>query len=129
MDSLWKSAAIAVTAAVLALTLKKRSEEQSFLLGILAAVMILTGMLNAAESLTGLLQKFTRKGDILPGMLVPVMKSLGLAILGKLTESFCRDAGQSALASAMELATSCAILCAALPLLESLSDTVFSAFS
>lgn len=129
MDGLWKSAAIAVTAAVLALTLKKRSEEQSFLLGLLAAVLILGGMLNAAEALTSLLQKFARNGELLPGMLVPVMKSLGLAILGKLTESFCRDAGQSALASAMELATSCAILCAALPLLEGLSDTVFSAFS
>lgn len=128
MDTLKKCAAIAITAAILALTLKKRSEEQSFLLGILAAVLILIGTLQAIEPVLNVAKSLEEKAAISPALLVPVLKSLGLALLGKLSGDFCRDAGQNAVASAMEFAASCAILCAAVPLLESLADTVFSVF-
>ncbi len=128
MDTLKKCAAIAITAAVLALTLKKRSEEQSFLLGILAAVLILIGTMQAIEPVLNAAKSLEEKAAISPALLVPVLKSLGLALLGKLSGDFCRDAGQTALGSVMEFAASCAILCAAVPLLESLADTVFSAF-
>ena len=127
MELLWKCAAIGVTAAALGLSVRKRSEEQAFLLGVLAAVMILCGVLSAAEPLAGLIRKLEQRSGVAPELLTPVVKGLGLSILGRLAEGFCRDAGQSAAASAMELATAFSILCAAVPLVEALLDVVFSA--
>lgn len=124
---LWKCAAIGVTAATLSLSIRKRSEEQSFLLGLLAAVMILCGVLNASEPLAGLIRSLEQRSGIDSSLLSPVVKSLGLSILGRLTEGFCRDAGHSAAAFAVELATSFSILCTAVPLVEALLDVVFSA--
>ena len=98
-----------------------------FLLGILATVMILCGVLNAAEPLAELIRKLEQRSGIATELLRPVIKSLGVSILGRLAEGFCRDAGQSAAASAMELATAFSILCAAVPLVESLLDVIFSA--
>ena len=127
MELLWKCAAIGVTAAALGLSIRKRSEEQAFLLGVLAAVTILCGILNAAEPLTGLVRTLEQRSGLASELLEPVLKSLGLSILGRLSQGFCRDAGQSAAASAIELATAFSILCAAVPLIEALLDVVFSA--
>ena len=126
MELLWKCAAIGVTAAALGLSIRKRSEEQAFLLGILAAVMILCGILRAAEPLAELIRTLEQRSGITAELLKPVGKSLGLSILGRLAESFCRDAGQSGAASAIELATAFSILCAAVPLVEALLDVVLS---
>lgn len=126
MDLLWKCAAIGVSAAALGLTIRKKNEEQAFLLGLLAAVLILGCVLNAAAPLTDTIRKLEQMSGMGPELMTPVIKGLGLSVLGKMAEGFCRDAGYSAAASAMELATVCAILSASAPLIEALADTVFS---
>ena len=127
MELLWKCAAIGVSAAALGLSIRKKNEEQALLLGVLAAVLILGGVLNAAAPLTEVIRRLEKQSGVSSDLLSPVVKGLGLSVLGKLAEGFCRDAGHSAAASAMELATACAILCAAAPLITLLADTVFSA--
>ena len=124
---MWKCAAIGVTAAALGLSIRKHSGEQAFLLGLLAAVTILCGILNSAEPLVELFRTLERRSGIASELLTPVVKSLGLSVLGRLAEGFCKDAGQSAAASAIELATAFCILCAAVPLVDALLDIVFSA--
>ena len=126
MELLWKCAAIGIPAAALGLAVRKKSEEQAFLLGLLAAVLIRAGTLEASAPLGELMRKLETKSGMESELFAPVFKGLGLSVLGKLAEGFCKDAGHSAAASAMELATACAVLCAAEPLIELLADTVFS---
>ena len=124
---MWKCAAIGVTAAALGLSIRKHSEEQAFLLGLLSALIILCGVLSAAEPVADLIRTLQQKSGVSSELLTPIIKSLGLSVLGGLAEGFCRDAGQRAAASAVELATAFSILCAAVPLVDTLLDVVFSA--
>lgn len=120
-----KAAGLGITAAVLAAILKKQDGEQALLLGIVAAAMILSGALTNLAELTGFFRKLTTAAGISLAWSGPVLKSVGLALAGKLSSEVCRDAGQSATATALELASSAAILCVSLPLLQALIESVF----
>ena len=126
MELLWKCAGLAITAALLGLAVKKEREEQSLLLGFCAAAMILTSALTGLGDVEALLRRASERGGLSPMLMTPVLKSLGLALLGKFTAGLCRDAGQASAAAAVELASTCAILCVSMPLLENLLDIVFS---
>ena len=49
---------------------------------------------------------------------LPVLKSLGITVVGRGSAELCRDAGQSAAASALETCSAAAALYAALPLVK-----------
>ena len=123
---LWKCAAVGLIASVLALAAKKQNEEQAMLLGLAAAVMILTVSLQSLTGLEDLIRRAEERSGLTSEMTVPVLKSLGLSLLGKLSAAFCRDMGQSATAAALELASVCAILCVSAPLLQSLMAAIFA---
>ncbi len=126
METLWKCALLGLAASLLALPLRKQNEEQSLLLGLAAAAMILLAALPALSELMPLLRRAEARSGLTAEYTVPVLKSLGLSLLGKFSAGFCRDLGQTAAASALELASVCAILCVSVPLLTSLLDIVFA---
>ena len=126
MELLWKCAALAVSASLLGLAVKREREGQALLLGLAAAVMILTAAILSLSEVESLLRQATERADLSASLTVPVLKSLGLALLGRFTAELCREAGQNAAASAVELAATCAILCVSVPLLQSLLEVVFS---
>ena len=126
MEILWKCAALGIAASLMGLALRKEREDQALLLGLAAAAMISAA---AIQSLSGLESLFRKAGDragLSAALTLPVLKSLGLALVGRFSAAVCRDAGQASAASAVELASVCAILCVSLPLLQSLLDLVFS---
>ena len=53
-----------------------------------------------------------------------MLKAVGITIAGQLAAQLCKDAGESALAYAVELAAKAAVLAAAFPLLRQLFDTI-----
>jgi len=126
METLWRCAALGVLAALLGLALKKENGEQALLLGLTAAVMIFLAALESFAGVEETIRRAGERGGLSSALTVPVLKSLGISILGKLTAGFCRDAGQGTLAAALELACVCAILTVSLPLLQGLLDVVFA---
>ncbi len=51
-----------------------------------------------------------------------MLKAVGLTVLGELAARLCKDAGESALAYAVELGARAAVLGAAMPLLSKLFE-------
>ena len=126
MEFLWKCAALGVAASLLALALRREREEQALLLGMAAAVMISVEAIRGLSGAEELLRRAGEKAGLTAALTVPVLKSLGLGLLGRFSADLCRDAGQPSAASAVELASVCAILCASLPLLQGLLELVFA---
>lgn len=125
MDWVFKASAAAVTAAVLGLVLKKRDGEQALLLGAAAAAAVLAAALSAAGEILSFFRELGRQAGISTALTLPLLKCVGIAVTGRLASDLCRDAGQAASASALELACAVAATCAALPLLKSVSAMVF----
>ncbi len=126
MELLWKCAALGIAASLLGLAVRKEREDQALLLGLAAAGMIVTAAVQSLSGAEELLRRAGERAGLTTMLTVPVLKSLGLALLGRFSASVCRDAGQASAAFAVELATACAVLCVSLPLLQSLLELVFA---
>lgn len=122
---MWKAALLGAVAAVLGLVVKKGEPEQALLLGLAAAAMILAAALGAMASSLDFFTTLTRQAGVGAALTVPVAKSVGIAITGRIAADLCRDAGQSAAASALELAAAAAVVCTVIPLLRALTGLVF----
>ena len=117
---------IAVLAAAISVMLKKHNPEYSFLLSIGAGVFMFfvifskispaVSQINSLLSSTGISSEY---GQIL-------FKTLGICFMTQFASDSCRDAGESALASKVELAGKVIIVIMALPLFEQITKTALS---
>ncbi len=123
---MWKCAALGVSASLLGLMVRREREEQASLLGLAAAVMIFAAAVGSLGETEAVLRRAMERAALRPALTLPVLKSLGVALLGRISAQLCRDAGQAAAAAAVELASTCAVLCVSLPLLQSLIELVFA---
>lgn len=124
MDILLKAAAAAVIAAVLGLIIKKSNPESALLLALAAAVMILLLTFSAAGKISGFVLELGETSGVSPAIAGIVMKTAAISIIAKLTGDVCRDAGQSALGTALEILGAVTAVYIALPLFETVLDTM-----
>ncbi len=118
MELIWKAAALGITAALLGLLLQKAEPAQALLLGLAAAAVVLTLALGFFRELRDTFGELCREAGIGTALTFPVLKSLGITVVGRSSAELCRDAGQSAAASALETCAAAAALYAALPLVR-----------
>ena len=105
-----KCAALAVFSALAGLLIRRWNPELSFALSAAAVAVILLACSLLLERLHGFIGDAGRIFGDVRAQMKPVLKCLGIAAVGRLGADLCRDASQSALASALELAAG---LCAA----------------
>lgn len=116
---------IALVSAVLCLLLKQYKPEYamvaSIACGVLIFSMVLGSMLPLLHSVTRLLETVSAKTDSVKA----IVKTLGVCYVTQLASDACRDAGQTAIASKVELAGKVCILLLALPLFQQLLEIAF----
>ena len=114
-----KVAALAVAAAICAVSIRKHVPEISMILTIAAGVLILSFCLSWMADVLGALRKFAQYGGISDALLSPVLKVAGIAVVTNVAAEICRDAKESGLAGVIETAGTILSLLAALPLASS----------
>ena len=110
--------AAAVFAAVCG-ALLKRGQKEIALLFSLAAVLVFLCILPQIETLTSTFREWAELSGM-PEVFGVLLKALGIVLIGRITADLCKDAGESAIASGVELAVKTAVLLTALPLLNRL---------
>jgi stage III sporulation protein AD len=110
---------LCVVGALLALVLKRGSPESALLLSLAAAVAVLLFLGQALEELVGFFRELGEASGVPAGLFLPLYKTVGIALVVKVGGGLCRDAGESALASVVELAGTVCALLVSLPLLRS----------
>ena len=119
-----KAACAALCAALLALTIRRSNPELALAVTGLAAVSVACLALEAAAGLRETVEQAVACCGLEAAVLTPVLKCVGAAIVTRLAGDLCRDAGQAALCTAVELAgTAAALLCAA-PLFQTVLRTI-----
>lgn len=118
MESIVKITAIAVAAALCAVTVRKQTPELAAAIALTAGALLLGLTLPALESVTGLMEMLRETTGIAPAVLAPVVKTVGISIVTKVTAEICRDAKEGGIAAFTETAGAACALFAALPLLE-----------
>ena len=115
-----KAAAMALAVAVLAGLLKGRqaSLAAALTLGGCAALVYFAALL--LQPVRNFCSELAQTAGVAEAYLHPVLKCTGIALLTELCAALCRDAGQSALANAVELCGSALVIVLSLPLLTAL---------
>lgn len=118
MEQAFQVTALCLVGALLAVVVRRGSPEQALLLTLAAAVVVLVSLAGAIEELMTFLSELGERSGVSRQLLVPLYKTLGIALVVKVGGDLCRDAGESALAAVVETAGSVCALLAALPLLR-----------
>ncbi len=111
-------AALCVIGAVLALFLRDTRPEMEILLTLGVCAAALMAAAPAAEEAMELIQRLASLGGVQEEVLRPLLKTLGITLLCRISASVCRDAGQSAMAAAVELGGALSAVLVSAPLLR-----------
>ena len=118
MELMVRAAAVGVTAAVLGAVLRRHTPELGLLLVLAAGVWIMglcAGALGAGLELLRELSQLTGAEDEL---LRPVVKTVAISLLTRLTVEVCRGAGEGGIAAFLEVAGTVFALGVSLPLIR-----------
>lgn len=118
MDDSFRLSALALTAALLTLVVKKQSPELALVLTLCACALGAGWILSYVRPILTLAKSLAERAELDGTLTAPLWKCLGLGLLTEISASVCDDAGQSALAKLVELGGGLLCLVVSLPLLQ-----------
>lgn len=117
-------AVVAIAGALCAVVVKPHAREIALAVSLCAGAVILLAVLQAAGEIKTLFSALAEAAGLAPAVLSPVLKTVGIAILTRITAALCRDAGEGGVASFVEVAGSVLALVVTAPLLQAVLDTL-----
>lgn len=119
-------AILALVAALLTVMLKRYNSELGVIVSIIAGAVILIELLKTMTPVLQQMETLFSISGITGEYAVILFKTLGVCYIAQFAADSCRDAGENALASKVEIAGKVAVLLLALPLFESIASTAAS---
>lgn len=124
METIGQVTALAVVAALCAAVVKKQSPDIALVLALCGVAAILALAMGAFAPVKALMDQLGEQAGLSPAVLSPVLKTVGIALLTRVTAELCRDAKEGGLASAVEVAGGACALLECLPLMEAVLQLV-----
>ena len=122
MEAMAKLTAVGVTAVVLSAVLRKNTPELALLLVLAAGVWMLVLVADGLGAVVALMEELADQAGLSETLLEPVVKTVALSILTRLTAEICRSAGEGGVAAFVETAGTGLALLAALPLVRAVAQ-------
>ncbi|MCI9263681.1 MAG: stage III sporulation protein AD [Oscillospiraceae bacterium] len=121
---IFKLSALAVTAALCALVLRKQVPELAVVLILAAGGLLLGASTETLAQLRGTADSLAQAAGLSPQVWAPVWKTVGVGVVTRLASAVCKDAGEGGIAAFLETAGSALALLTALPLAQAVLDTL-----
>ena len=121
MEVMVQIAAVGITAAVLGAVLRKNTPELALLLGLCAGLWMLSAVAGGLGAVVALMEELAGLSGLSEELLEPVVKTVALSILTRLTAEVCRCAGEGGVAAFVEMAGTVLALVVALPLIRAVT--------
>lgn len=117
---------IALLTVILTLLLNRYHKEYGILAAICGGSVLLLLIIGMLSPVADQLRSWFDSVGVLSENLSVLLKSMGLCFLTQFASDTCKDAGESALASKVELAGKVSVVVLALPLFQSIASTALS---
>jgi len=124
MADIIRLGAIAVTAALCAVILKKSVRELGLVLSIAAGAVILLQVVGTLEHVRTFMDALADAAGISQAVISPVFKTVGIAVVTRVAAELCRDAEERGLAAFIETAGAVTALWVALPLMKTVLNMI-----
>lgn len=119
-----KISLLGITAAILALTLKKINIQASVMIIITAGIMILFMTYNDLANIVVSFKMLVNSSGIPSDYIALIVKVIGIGYVSEFAAAAIKDLGESALASKIEFAGKVSVMVLALPLFTDLLDLI-----
>ena len=115
---------IALIALVIIIILRQYKPEFVIYVELIAGVLILSMSFEGITSIVNLIQSYSNKISISSKFIIVLLKITGIAILAEFASSICKDAGESSLATKIDIGSKVMIVTTSIPIISSLLETV-----
>lgn len=113
-----------LVATVIIIVLRKQRPEIAIQVSIVTGVVIFMLIASKLAAVVDLLESYAERADIKPVYFTTVLKITGIAYIAEFGAEVCKDAGEGAIASKVELAGKVVIVVLAAPIITSLLDLI-----
>ena len=124
MSALIQAAALGLAGALISVLLRKSAPELGLALSIGISVVAAHLAVGLFRDLKQIVDMAGEQTGLSPAVISPVLKCVGIGIVTRLSVELCKDAGQGAIASAVELCGTACAMVTALPLLRTLMEMI-----
>lgn len=115
---------ITLVALIIIILLKQYKPEFAIYISLLTGVLILVLVMDKLTGVVNLVQSIANKTIINNEFLIILIKITGVAFLSEFAVSVCKDSGESAIASKLELGTKIIIVSMSIPIISSLLELI-----
>jgi len=115
---------IGLIALIIIILLKQYKPEFAVYVSLIAGALILMLAIDKLAGIISLLQSLANKASINTEFLTLLIKITGIAFLSEFAVSICKDAGEAAIASKMEIGAKLIIISMSIPIISSLLEII-----
>lgn len=119
-----KIVGITLIALIIIILLKQYKPEFAIYVGLLTGVLILGLVLAQLTGIINLIQNIANKASINSTFITLLIKITGIAFLSEFAVSICKDSGEGAIASKIELGSKIIIISMSIPIISSLLELI-----
>lgn len=116
--------ALAIVAALCAVMIRQKTADVALVLALATCAILFLGSLSAFEEMKKIVDELGELAGLSETILIPVVKTVGIAIVTKLSAEVCRDAKENSIASFVELAGAAAAIALAIPLIRMVLEMI-----
>lgn len=124
MDEVIKIVGIGIIALILIIIIKQYRPEFAIYISLIAGALILYFVLDKVTNIINLLKQICEKSGVNSNFLGILIKMTGIAFLAEFGISICKDAGESAIASKVELGSKAVIISMSVPIIYNLLEVI-----
>lgn len=124
MDYIIKIIGIGLISLIAIIIIKQYRPEFAVYISIIAGVLILFVAIDKLSGIVNLLQTISDKSGINKQFLEILLKITGIGFLSEFAISICKDSGESAIASKIEIGTKVAIISMSIPIISNLMQII-----
>ena len=115
---------IGLIAVIIVIILKQYKPEFTIYVSICAGIIILGLVMTRLSAIIQLLTELSNKVSDTNGFLTDLIKITGIAFLTEFAVSICKDSGESAIASKVDLGGKVIIISMSIPIISALLETI-----
>lgn len=115
---------LGIIASIIIVIIKAQRPEIAIQVSIITGIVIFILIVNKLSAVLSLLTSFSEKANIDMTYMGLLLKIIGIAYISEFGAEICKDAGEAAIASKIELAGKVTVILLAVPIITSLLDLI-----
>ena len=124
METFWKITGAVLLSLVLGLAVDKQERDIGLVLSILVCCLASLGAVSCLEPVLDFFRELQGASGFPAGLLMSLVKAVGIALVAEIAATICADAGKTALGKMLQMLGSAAVLALSLPLFRELMGII-----